>query len=809
MIDFEAAPGERTSGISPWDFQGGWQPENEEPPSPFEPLTMETPLDQLPQYLQRLNPPQRRAALTTEGPLIVLAGAGSGKTSMLTARMAYLIGHCHVPAYRVLAVTFTNKAAAEMKERVERAIASTRSESGAYDLYLSRPEIGTFHSVCVRILRKESQKIGFKRPFVIYDDSDQLTLIKSVMVKLNLDPKALSPKLVQSMINRFKCDALEPHELEGLEGVDLRHQQIYQEYQKDLFQNNAVDFGEIICLTYRLFRDHEDVRKRYQQRFAYVHVDEYQDTNRSQYLLLKTLTSREWGGNENFCVVGDEDQSIYRWRGADIRNILDFEKDFGQATVVKLEQNYRSTQNIITAASHLIGNNRQRKNKKLWTENDLGTPIVRYQLADDRMEAQQVVSEMMRLVARGEYHYDDFAIFYRTHAQSRQFEDVLRRQKLTYQIVGGVRFYDRREIKDILSYFKVILNPSDSVSLKRIINVPGRGIGKSTLDRLENVVHRGAQPDLWSAIQTEAADANQSQFSKRVAFKLQEFVRLLNQYMGFQSKHSLLELYHQILDTTAYVASLKKEDPIDAEARTENLEEFGNLIQEFEEEALQNVPEPERPQAYAFLLARFIEQTTLVTESDQAFAPSSVKLMTLHSSKGLEFPVVFMVGMEEGLFPSVKPWEVASDEDVEEERRLCYVGMTRAERRLYLMGVSMRRIWGNWHQQEPSRFFVEIPDDLIDFKDFTSLSAPTHFQKASSNVSNTSSAAWKKNFETRPTLPSLGPWKVGIWLDHPSYGKGKVVAVEGLGADQKISIDFEHHGKKKFLVKYLDSLLKS
>lgn len=668
-----------------------------------------------------LNEKQQEAVLATEGPLIVLAGAGSGKTKMLTSRITYLIEELQVPAYQVLAVTFTNKAAAEMRERVLRNLGMAGSNA------LGLPEIGTFHSVCVRLLRREITRTPFTKPFVIYDDSDQLSLIKGILQKLNIDDKAFNPKAIQAAINAAKCDAQEPQDLEAAAHniFDRNVRRVYEQYQKDLFANNALDFGEIICMTYRLLRDHADIREKYQRRFLYIHVDEYQDTNRAQYLLLSTLAGAGQGGHQNICVVGDEDQSIYKWRGADIRNILDFEKDYPGARVVKLEQNYRSTQTILEVAGHVIRNNRSRKDKTLWTENEEGPPVVRAQLADERAEGEMVVSEIKRLAEGEGRAYADFAIFYRTNAQSRQFEDVLRREKIPYQVVGGLRFYDRKEIKDILSYFKVILNPADSVGLKRIINVPARGIGKTTLEKLDEFhtqMNAVTPLSYWEVLERAAQDSTIT--SAGTARKLANFVQLIKRLMEEQSKLLLSELYHLILDETGYVRELRKEATEEAQARIENLEEFDTLLQEFEEE--QEVQKSD-------LLSLFIEQASLVSEHeirDQNI--SAVKLMTLHSSKGLEFPVVFMVGMEEGLFPSIKPWEETPEEDIEEERRLCYVGMTRARQVLYLMNVVIRRIWGNVSYQEPSRFFAEMPEESLVFRDFSYGRAATEYRTGSS-----------------------------------------------------------------------------
>lgn len=727
-----------------------------------------------------LNDRQREAVLATEGPLIVLAGAGSGKTKMLTSRIAHLIEDLHVPPYQILAVTFTNKAAAEMRERVEKLLAQSQSN------HLGAPEIGTFHSVCVRLLRREIQATPFTKPFVIYDDSDQLSLIKTVMQKLDIDDKAFNPKAIQGGINRAKCDAQEPHEIEVPPHNFFIKQlkRVYEQYQIDLFANNALDFGEIICMTYRLMRDYPVIREKYQRRFRYIHVDEYQDTNRSQYLLLSLLASPLHHGHQNICVVGDEDQSIYKWRGADIRNILDFEREYPGARVVKLEQNYRSTQTIIAAAGHVIRNNRTRKDKTLWTSNSEGEKVIRAQLPDERAEAEMVVSEIKRLAASQNRAYSDFSIFYRTNAQSRQFEDVLRREKIPYQVVGGLRFYDRKEIKDVLSYFKLILNPFDSVSLKRVINVPARGIGKTTIERLEQY-QKEVDPlhpkSLWEVL--ELASVDPSITSAAASKKLAGFVQLIKKLVAEQPKLLLTELYHLILDETGYVRELRKEATEEATSRIENLEEFDTLLQEFEEDQKEAKKED--------LLSLFIEQSSLASDVDKLDgAASTVKMMTLHSSKGLEFPVVFMVGMEEGLFPSIKSWEETPEEDIEEERRLCYVGMTRAREILYMLSVVVRRIWGNVSYQDPSRFFLEIPEGLLQARNMeTRLSQPSQNPLP---------------FKSSPSAGLSGDW-IGRQMLHPEYGRGTVVASEGSGSDQKVVIQFKGIPQKKFLLRYVAS----
>jgi DNA helicase-2/ATP-dependent DNA helicase PcrA len=753
--------------------------------------------------LRALNERQAEAVQRTAGPLIVLAGAGSGKTKMLTSRIAYLIDRCDVPAHQILAVTFTNKAAGEMRDRVSR-ILNIGFDSSPWSSgpWMGSPEIGTFHSVCLRILRREGVYTPYTKPFVIYDDSDQLSLVKTVVEKLGIDEKQFSPKSLQAGINTLKCDAIEPQELQPQQH-DLFERQlkrVYEQYQKDLFANNAIDFGEILCMTYRILRDRPEIRKKYQQRFRYIHVDEYQDTNRAQYLLLCMLAKSEHGGHENICVVGDEDQSIYKWRGADIRNILDFERDYPGAQVVKLEQNYRSTQNIIRAASQVIRNNRQRKDKTLFTENEEGEVLRRFQVNDERAEAELVVSEIKRLASQGALNFGDFSIFYRTNAQSRQFEDILRREKISYQIVGGLRFYDRKEIKDILSYFKVVLNPTDSISLKRILNVPARGIGKTTIDKLEalQLGLEGADSNLWSALRMAVQDPSVT--SASTAKKLGVFLALIERLITEQPKLRLSELYHLILDETGYVRELRAEGTDEALARIENLEEFDTLLQEFEEDLFESLPEDQRAPRYPELLSIFLEQSALVSEVEPGKAAiqdlgPSVKLMTLHSSKGLEFPVVFLVGLEEGLFPSIKAWDSSTEEDVEEERRLCYVGITRAREILYLTHATMRRIWGNFNYQEPARFLDEIPEHLVHYRDLS------HSGRSSIRQTPAASAAQYDELDQTDTVE-------GRWLEHPEYGRGKIVASEGYGLETRVTIDFSSSGRRKFLWRYVSGYLR-
>ena len=670
----------------------------------------------LPDFLNALNEPQREAALQTEGPLLVLAGAGSGKTKMLTSRISYLISHLNVRPWQILAVTFTNKAAGEMRERVYGILA----KQGIQRHEVQGPlDIGTFHAICARILRREADRLPFTQPFVIFDDSDQLSLLKAIVKKMGLDDKIYPPKSFQYAINRLKCDALEPDSPLAKTGrsIDRKLPEVWAAYTKAMIENNAMDFGEMITATYRLLRDHADVRRKYQARYRYIHVDEYQDTNRAQYLLLSLLASPDHGGHGNICVVGDEDQSIYGWRGADIKNILDFERDYPGAHVVKLEQNYRSTQVIVEAASELIAHNTQRKNKTLFSEQEIGDPIVRMQCPDDRFEAEVIVKEIRNLVQEHpELTLNEFAVFYRTHAQSRLVEEFLRQAKLPYKVVGGLRFFDRKEIKDVMAYLRLVYNHSDSISFKRIINVPARGIGKTTLDKLDQAW--GQEGSLWEFFTKEIQGPGL--FTGKALTKLQGFKRMADRWIDDQPKLLVSELYHRILDDTRYVEELKAEGTDESLERIDNLEEFNSVVLEFEERELQGLSEEEKIRRRPLLLGRFLEQTTLAESPDTDGVATSVQLMTFHACKGLEFPVVFMLGMEEGLFPSVHGEEDEEESDeLEEERRLCYVGMTRARERLYLCHASFRRVWGDLLYQYPARFFKEIPEKYIENRDFS------------------------------------------------------------------------------------------
>lgn len=780
-------------------------------------------------YLNELNDRQRAGVEATHGPVLVIAGAGSGKTKMLTARIAHLMGQHQVPGHNILAVTFTNKAAGEMRERVCRVLGLSADALDPPPPYLTRtlvsqPTIGTFHSICVRLLRREIDRTPFKQQFVIYDDSDQLSLIKDCFSQLNLSEKTFSPKSFQHGINQAKCNALEPHEVLGNEfNLYAKNlSRVYELYQRELFKNNAIDFGEIITLTYRLLRDNPDILKKYQDLYKFIHVDEYQDTNRAQYLLVKLLAS----GHRNICVVGDEDQSIYKWRGADIRNILDFEKDYPEAVIVKLEQNYRSTQTIINASSQVIANNSTRKAKTLWTDNEVGERIRRYQVSDDRAEADLVVKQMKEECAQNGFAFSDVAIFYRTNAQSRVLEDVLRRERIPYKVVGGLRFYDRKEIKDVLAYFRVLVNGNDSISFKRIINVPQRAIGKATVDKVDEAAVR-AGVTFEDMLRQAAGSDLLSGAPKR---KVGEFIHLLDELRGLLKKKTLSEFYHELIDRTRYVEELRQENTEESLSRIENLQEFDSILIEFEaaqQEALKKEGSDLVPHADE-LLPLFLENVTLVGEQQGEEIESvggSVSMMTLHTSKGLEFPLVFVVGMEEGLFPSIRPYEEETEEDIEEERRLCYVGMTRAKRKLYLTHAVCRRVYGNIVYHDPSRFFQEMPQELVDFVDLSRFRLPAAggrgrsdfdddygYEARAAHDSYTRPVATKNPAEWASHIPSSiagssslmtgNVPKVGLRVRHTTYGVGIVRGVEGATQDAKVTVEFAGRVTKKFVLKF-------
>ncbi len=713
----------------------------------------------------QLNPQQREAVLCTEGPLLVLAGAGSGKTRVLTYRIAYLVEERGVNPANILAITFTNKAAKEMKERIFDLIGDK-----ARDTWIS-----TFHSTCVRILRRDIDKINFTRNFVIYDTEDQNTLLKDCIKELDLNEKYFNPREIRSIIGRLKDQIIGPDEYARQVAGQYREEKIasiYKLYQKKLEKNNALDFDDLINRTIELFSLHPEVLDYYKKKFQYILVDEYQDTNYAQYRLVKLLSSY-W---KNICVVGDDDQSIYGWRGADIRNILDFEKDFPDARIIKLEENYRSSQTILDAANQVIKNNRGRKPKKLWTQKGQGEPIRVYRAMDEREEAEFICREVKSMMEKENRSPGDFAILYRTNSQSRVIEEALMKYGIPYNIYGGLRFYDRKEIKDLIAYLRVVANPADDVSLRRIINVPKRGIGNVTVGKLEEIAAREGE-NLFSVI----LDIDKyNEFSGRTLKKIKEFGGLISNLIAMKELMPVTDFISTLLVDTGYKAMLEEEKTIEAENRLENVKEFVSAAREFEREN------------EGAGLVEFLENIALVSDLDKlGEGEAALSMMTLHSAKGLEFPVVFIAGMEEYLFPHSRAMD--SEQEMEEERRLCYVGITRAQERLYLTHALQRTLYGSPRYNEPSRFLSEIPEMLLSVEDNNSIksrSIPFDFAAPSPSKDTPSKAQAGQTFS------------LGEKVFHSRFGKGTIVSVVGDGEDQELKIAFEQGGIRTFLAAY-------
>ncbi|MBI4040603.1 MAG: UvrD-helicase domain-containing protein [Deltaproteobacteria bacterium] len=709
-----------------------------------------------------LNDQQQKAVETLEGPLLIVAGAGSGKTRVLTYRIAALISKKKADPSQILAMTFTNKAAREMRQRIETLLGfDTRS------LWVS-----TFHAACVRILRSEIQALpGYQSDFVIYDDADQLTLIKQCLKRLNLDMDRFTPQAIQAKIGRAKNRGWGPQELgtKTLSTYDEKICEIYQVYQEQLVQNNALDFGDLLMRTVEIFKKDPAVLEKYQQQFKFCLIDEYQDTNHIQYVLMKQLVAV----HQNICVVGDEDQSIYSWRGADISNILSFEHDFPSAKVIRLEQNYRSTQNIIEAASCIIANNKSRKPKKLWTQNQPGSLVGKVSVEDEYHEARFVAAEILRRVTAGA-NLNEFAIFYRTNAQSRVLEQVLREQGIAYQIYGGMRFYQRFEIKDMLAYFRLLVNPKDDVSFLRAVNSPARGVGKVTLER---IAYR-ARAEERSFFEATVVMCQNNELSPKIQATLQSFTKMIEEIRG--QKKSLRELYHLLLDQTGYVQALKEENSFESLARIENLEELESALGEFESR-----------RSDVTILA-YLEEISLVSDVDALKEEtSSVKLMTIHSAKGLEFPVVFVVGLEEGLFPHHHLEGDAAE--LEEERRLCYVAMTRAQAYLYLIHARSRHVHGTIQHAMPSRFLNEIPDDYLQEIDLRKKIAVSSRQR----IFKKEAPQVEEEDVNQDVCES--PFYTGMRIRHGEFGAGVICRVEGQQENTKLTIKFKNGVVKKFL----------
>jgi DNA helicase-2/ATP-dependent DNA helicase PcrA len=755
-------------------------------------------------FLQALNDEQREAVLHIQGPLLILAGAGSGKTRVITSRIAYLVGDGHAQPDEVLAVTFTNKAAEEMRARVEALLGAD----------CSRMWVSTFHSLCARLLRREAPAIGLTRDFVIYDSSDQLSVVKQALKTLHIDDSYVQPRAALSRISHLKNRMEGPEALEADAVWNRKNEQIakvYSYYINALKESNALDFDDLLLKTVELFEQSEQVRTRYSQRFRYVMVDEYQDTNRPQYLLIRRLAEV----HRNLAVVGDPDQSIYKWRGADLRNILDFEHDFPEAAIVKLERNYRSTQIILDAASAVISQNRNRKDKHLWTDRTGGARIVYFRGADELEEADFIMRTARAALA------DDVeatvAVLYRTNAQSRTIEDALMREGLHYKIVGGVRFYERKEIKDALAYMRLVINPHDDVSLRRVINVPARGIGKGVMEAVDTIgpesesfddlplLSAGLQPTLsansvWARIVRGLRDGG---FTGRAAASLAAFRDLLVSLTDMTRRESVSIAIGKMLDQTGYLQDLREERSEEAEGRVENLAELVSAAREYESRD----SEPS--------LGGFVDRLSLLSDVDEeeGSRDARVWLMTLHSAKGLEFPVVVLAGLEEGLFPHSRSSD--DQEELEEERRLCYVGMTRARAQLVLTGAARRRIFGEYQSSEPSRFIDEVPFDLVQriAPSFSGSGSPGSYQGNFPHYEfRTNPYGRGRRGPVREESPryayededqSAGlTLRLGMRVRHPQFGVGEVLSVEALDDDTKLVVRFAAVGKKTLRAKF-------
>lgn len=745
---------------------------------------------------ENLNAPQKEAVETTEGPLLVIAGAGSGKTRVLTYRIAYLISKKDVKPFNILAITFTNKAAKEMKERVTSLLGET-----AKDTWIS-----TFHSLCVRILRYDIDKIQYDKNFVILDAADQKTLIKECQKELNIDDKNYPHGYLLSEISNAKNHLLDCVEYTKKYQADFRLSkvaQVYELYQKKLKNENALDFDDLIMQTIRLFTENPDVLSYYQEKFKYIMIDEYQDTNPAQFTLVSLLAS----GYGNICAVGDDDQSIYAFRGADMRNILDFEQTFLGAKVIKLEQNYRSTSTILNAANEVIKNNVGRKAKKLWTENGIGSKI-QYNIAqNEREEARYIINEIKKLHDTENRSYSSFGVLYRVNAQSRIIEDYLMSEALPYKVVGGMKFYDRKEIKDIIAYLRFIYNPSDFISMKRIINEPKRGIGKTSIDNIQKYMNQN-EVNCWYILDhiAEIPDISRSTTAIReFAEAIKEFSFIAN-----NGENSVSDLIKAILEKTGYIKVLENEDSIENQTRIENIMEFIAVAEEYEREA-------ETPN-----LSDFLENIALVTDMDENTEETDyITLMTIHSAKGLEFPVVFLPGMEEGIFPSHR--SIGSDDDIEEERRLCYVGITRAREQLYISCSRMRTLFGNTSCNAPSRFVDEIPEELMEgYKKYEKLNS--EYEEANHYALNRTSYIPQGTYNNRSIaaasagsyLDRIGGHKVsatqvnndlsvfekGKFVMHKRFGAGVITNITPENDDLMLEIMFENAGMKRLMAKY-------
>ena len=748
--------------------------------------------------LEGMNDRQKEAVQHTQGPLLIMAGAGSGKTRVLTHRMAYILAEEEVHPWNILAITFTNKAAREMKERVSQLVGSQ-----AEDMWVS-----TFHSMCVRILRRDIELLGYQRSFTICDPSEQQTAMKRILKKLDIDSEKYDYRMILNRISQAKND------LEDVEKFSEKYtgyvEQIiakcYREYQKELAKSMTLDFDDLIMLTVQLFQKHPETLQYYQQKFQYIHVDEYQDTNHAQYRLVTMLAKKF----KNICVVGDADQSIYGWRGADMSNILEFEKDYQNAKVVLLEQNYRSTKTILQAANHVIENNVNRKVKKLWTENDEGQLITYYRAQSEQDEGRYVLSQIQSLLRDG-YHYDDFAILYRTNAQSRVMEENLLKSNIPFRLVGGQRFFERLEIKDLLAYLRLIVNSQDDLSFRRIVNSPKRGIGATSLAKLSDFAEVYQFSLLEASLQTTL-----SPLSGKAAKALEKFAITIEELRKMQEFLSISEFVEQVIEKTGYLTSLEQQHTMEADARIENIQEFISVAKQFEQDRLEEESE-DSP------LLQFLTDLSLVSDVDSDDGDGRmVTLMTLHAAKGLEFPVVFIIGLEEGIFPSSR--SIMEHDDVEEERRLAYVGITRAEQKLFLTNAYSRLLYGRTQTNRPSRFVLEIGEELFDSKQQQSYGS-TSRQTASFGSKTSSSGSLFDKYREKSQATAYQPkvvqpssiqpvrkqivaandgavWKVGDKVMHKKWNVGTVVKVTGEGTNQEIDVAFAGMGIKRLLASF-------
>ena len=757
--------------------------------------------------LTGMNDQQAEAVQTTEGPLLIMAGAGSGKTRVLTHRIAYLIDEKMINPWNILAITFTNKAAREMRERAV-----------ALNPATSETLIATFHSMCVRILRREADHIGYNRNFTIVDPGEQRTLMKRILKNLNLDPKKWNERAILGTISNAKNDLLDEIAYEHQAG-DMYTQIVakcYKAYQEELRRSEAMDFDDLIMMTLRLFDKNPDVLAYYQQRYQYIHVDEYQDTNHAQYQLVKLLASRF----KNICVVGDADQSIYGWRGADMQNILDFEKDYPEAKVVLLEENYRSTKKILQAANEVIKNNRNRRPKKLWTQNDEGEQIVYYRANDERDEAVFVASTIDNIVREKVKNFKDFAVLYRTNAQSRTIEEALLKSNIPYTMVGGTKFYSRKEIRDVISYLNLIANTSDNISFERVVNEPKRGVGPGTLEKLRNFAYEQNMSLLYAS-----ANIMLSPIKGKAAQGVYDFANMILNLRDQLDGLSITDTVEAILDKSGYLDALSMQQTLESQSRIENIEEFMSVTKNFDETNTDGTED----ETGIDRLGRFLNDLALIADTDDGEAEAAeVTLMTLHAAKGLEFPVVFLIGMEEGVFPLSRASE--EPDELEEERRLAYVGITRAEEILFLTNANTRTLFGKTSYNRPSRFLREISDDLLQYQGLArpanssfgvrfTKEEPIHFGQGMSlqqalQTRKANAQPQKHTGGAQPFSKATGglpfskasdsgnsatDWEIGDIAHHKKWGDGTVLEVTGSGKTQELKIKFPEVGLKKVL----------